>query len=105
MTDQSDLFASGAKPVGPYHARGSDTSREAAERVRPTLAARQDAVLRCLRRRGPLTGEEIADALGWETYRVLPRLTELSKMGRVRKTSVRRTNRSGSRATVWKAVK
>lgn len=106
MTDQPDLFASGAKPVGPYHARGSDTSREAAERVRPTLAARQDAVLRCLRRFGPSTAEEIADVLGLKTaFLVMPRLTELSKMGRVRKTSVRRTNRSGSRATVWRAVK
>lgn len=123
MTDQPDLFgrsggqrgfASGSPPVartgpsrpaGPFHALGSDTSLEAAERVRPTLAARQDAVLRCLRRFGPSTAEEIADVLGLKTaFLVMPRLTELSQMGRVRKTDQRRKNRSGSSAVVWEVV-
>lgn len=98
----------GAPPspgAGPFHARGSDTSRAAAESVAQTLAYRQMAVLRVLRNCGPLTGEEIADRLGLETYRVLPRLTELAKNPpRVRKTAKRRTNRSGSSASVWAAI-
>ena len=101
-----DLFAH-QPTVGPFHAAGSDTSREAAERIRPTLAMRQAAVLGCLIRDcGPQTGEEIADRLSCETYRVLPRLTEMAQMDppRVRKTAGRRVNRSGSTATVWEAI-
>lgn len=86
---------------GPFHARGSETSREAAERVQLTLAARQDAVLAALRFLGPSTAEEIADHLGWDRWVTQPRLSELKLLGRVRKTTERRKNRSGRSATVW----
>jgi hypothetical protein len=102
-----DLFAHQPPTVGPFHARGSDTSREAAERIRPTLAMRQAAVLGCLRDFGPQTAEEIADRLGLPTaFFVMPRLTEMAQMDppRVRKTADRRVNRSGSSATVWAAI-
>jgi len=95
--------------VGPFHAPASDTSWEAAERVRPTLAMRQAAVLRCLADFGPQTGEEIAIRLEYGiegTYRILPRLSEMSRMDppRVRKTAERRLNWSQSSATVWEAA-
>src|SRR3990167_9765943 len=60
--------------IGPFHARGSDTSCEAAERIRPTLAMRQAAVLGCLRDFGPQTGEGIADRPGCEMFRGVPRV-------------------------------
>lgn len=60
-----DLFD---QPVGLYHgspghAKGSDTSRAAAEIVHETLAERQRRVLAVLRTRGPSTGQEIANVL------------------------------------------
>jgi hypothetical protein len=107
-----DLFADQPPTVGPFHARGSDTSREAAERIRPSLAMRQAAVLGCLRDWGPQTAEEIADRLGWDRWVTQPRLSELRGMDppRVRPTDERRRNRPvsgngpGAWATVWAAL-
>lgn len=94
-----DLFGT----VGPFSAKGSDTSEAAAKMVEPTLAERQRRVLDVLRTRGPSTGEEVAVILRTPTYRVLPRLTELKRMGLARKTDERRVNASGASATVWRA--
>lgn len=88
----------------PGFATSSDTSRDAAASILPTLAGRQAAVLEQLRQRGPSTGEEIADAMRRPTYVVLPRIRELALRGLVIDTGKRRTNRSGRSASVW-AVK
>lgn len=51
-----------------------------------------------------MTADEVAAVLGEEPFSIRPRFTELSEMGRIRRTGARRRNRSGCQAAVWKAV-
>lgn len=53
-----------------------------------------------------LTGNELADRLGWDITSVRPRITELAKLGKVRKRTAeegehRRPTPSGCSALVW----
>lgn len=89
---------------GPYYARHSDTSRAAADSVVDTIGDRQAQVYGALIVLGPSRGERIAEYLSTQTYRILPRLTELAELGRVHDTGRREPNKSGRNATVWAAV-
>lgn len=87
------------------HALGSDTSREAAESINDFLPACQRSVLGALADGVTLTGDEIAERIGWERWAVRPRLAELKRLGKIRDTGARRVNRaSGRRAAVWEAI-
>lgn len=82
-------------------AQDRDTSRDAADEVAvnaPQMRARALAVLE--RSRG-LTADEVAGKLGLSILSIRPRVTELSRLGKVRDSGTRRPNASGRNAIVW----
>lgn len=98
-----DLFTQPATP--PYQPR-SQTSREAAERIKPTAGTLMLVVYHAISGsvgRG-LTDEEgiRATNLSPSTYR--PRRCELVAAGRIRDSGVKRPTSSGRKAVVWVAV-
>lgn len=85
-------------------AQPRDTSHEAAgeaARTAPLLRARALAVLE---RSNGLTADEVAGRMGESILSVRPRLTELSRLGKVRDSGARRLNASGRPAIVWSPV-
>ena len=87
-------------------ARSSDpaTSYAAAESIRASIPALEEAVLSALRTAGPtgLTTEQLADRMRMSLVTVSPRLAPLAVKGLVRQDG-RRMNRSGRTAIVWVA--
>lgn len=87
--------------------RGLGGSVEASDLVTPKLPQLQGAVFGVVERadqRG-VTGDEIANALGWDKYRVRPRTAELRKLGRIIDSRERRPSESGVASIVWKLPK
>lgn len=85
-------------------AQDRETSRAAAEAVAeraPQLRARALAVIE--RSKG-LTADEVAGRLGLSILSIRPRLTELSRLGKVRDSGARRKNASGRNAIVWAPI-
>jgi predicted ArsR family transcriptional regulator len=84
--------------------KGRDTSADAAAEVAekaPLLRARCLAVLE---RSNGLTADEVAGRLGASILSVRPRITELTRLNKVRDSGERRRNASGKRAIVWAAI-
>lgn len=102
MTRQIDLFAPGA----PYVA-GSETSREAAESIKPDIGRLEKLVLNAIRARGKhgATDDEIEQAT-----QLSHQTTSARRRGLVIKRLViadgehRRPTRSGRNAQVWRAI-
>lgn len=55
-------------------------------------------------RKADKTADEVAADLGLDRLAIRPRITELVRLGRVKKTEITRRNASGKPATVWRAV-
>ena len=90
----------------PGHAKGSDTSREAAEAIAPIASGWRGKVATLFADCHPsgLTADEAAIRLGASPFLVRPRVSELAASGDIEKTGERRRNSSSSlRASVWKA--
>lgn len=85
-------------------AQARDTSRAAAEEVGRTAPQLRDRALAVLERSNGLTADEVAGRMGESILSVRPRLTELSRLGKVRDSGARRQNASGRSAIVWVAV-
>ena len=113
MTDQLDLLGKhepdfrGVTPTRmggahPPYRRGSDTSRRAAESMIQAAATLEVAVMDALRIYGPMTSDEIADAIWATVLAVRPRITELKALGWLEDTGDRRANASGRMAAVVK---
>jgi hypothetical protein len=87
----------------PPAVRGSETSREAAEEIRPHLNRLEAVVLDAVRASGMdgLTDEEGIDAtrLSPSTYR--PRRVRMVELGRVVDSGRKRATASGRLAVVW----
>jgi hypothetical protein len=100
---QPNLFATDAYgEVTPAHQRHSETSREAAETIAPSLNELQRLVLLAFQSEAAgLTDEQGIDvtALPASTYR--PRRVELLRAGLIRDSGTKRKVRSGCNATVW----
>jgi predicted ArsR family transcriptional regulator len=88
-------------PAYPWQAghRGVDTSAAAAESV--DSSGLRDQVLYVLRRFGPQTADETAASLRSSVLSIRPRLTELLRLGAIRRTGERRANASGRMAHVF----
>lgn len=96
----ADLFD---YPHGPgFKAR--DTSAAAAADLAGTALVLRARALAVVERSNGLTADEVAGRLGLSILSVRPRLTELSRLGKVRDSGDRRRNASGRRAIVWAAV-
>jgi len=87
-------------------AKAGGASYEAAEKQDPERLGRlRESALRRLRTSpGGLTADEIAAEMGQSVLSIRPRVSELSKLGMIEKTKLRRRNSSGMSATVWRAV-
>lgn len=96
----TDLFT---YPHGPG-AQDRDTSRAAAAEIAPETAQLRARALAIVERSNGLTADEVAGKLGLSILSIRPRLTELSRLGKVRDSGQRRPNASGRNAIVWCAV-
>lgn len=88
----------------PY-AKGSDTSREAAEEQYVAAMRDRRVVLACFREHGPMTADECAAKLGQSVLAIRPRCSELVANGFLIKTDEKRKNSSGLSARVLRSVK
>jgi hypothetical protein len=78
------------------------TSREAAVRMTPSAASLREVVLGQLNiNRAGMTADEIAHALDRSILSIRPRVSELFKMGKIKRAPERRKNESGMSAAVW----
>lgn len=102
---QLDLIddAIGGYPESPGW-KAEETSRQAAEDIKPKVATLRAMALAKLRDLGPLTADEIADHMNESILTVRPRISELRAKGLIEKTDVRRPNSSGKSAIVWRAT-
>lgn len=81
------------------------TSREAARAVAPGAGVVREAVFEAIRASGSggLTADEAAASVGRKPAYVRPRVSELSKEGRIERTGERRRNDTGLMAMAWRA--
>ncbi|ALJ15333.1 hypothetical protein [Sphingopyxis macrogoltabida] len=89
------------------HAPGAqdrDTSRAAAAEIAPETPQLRARALAVVERSNGLTADEVAGKLGLSILSIRPRLTELSRLGKVRDSGQRRPNVSGRNAIVWAPV-
>ncbi|RYM11018.1 hypothetical protein [Sphingobium cupriresistens] len=80
-----------------------DTSIAAADAVAPSVSYLQKLILAVLRSVGAYgaTGDEIAERLGWERFRVRPRTSELRVLRKIVDSGARRKSQSGIASIVW----
>lgn len=81
-----------------------ETSRAAAEAMKPSKARLQQLCLDMLRVAGPLTADECAANLARDKLSIRPRFSELSATGKIEDSGTRRRNASGKSAVVWQIV-
>ena len=96
----TDLFRYPHQPG----AQDRDTSRAAATDAAETAPQLRARALAIVEQSNGLTADEVAGRLGLSILSIRPRLTELSRMGKVRDSGVRRRNASGKKAIVWSPV-
>jgi hypothetical protein len=96
------MTASSDYPIGPGH-RGIGGSVAAAVSIAAAMPHLQAAVLGIVAGRGAYgaTSDEIADALGWDRFRVRPRASELRASGKIMDSRRRRKSASGILSIVW----
>lgn len=96
----SDLFGYPHQPG----AQDRDTSRRAADEVAPAAPLLRARALDVIERSNGLTADEVAGRLGLSILSIRPRITELTRLGKVRDSGARRKNASGKSAIVWAPV-
>lgn len=82
---------------------GTPSSRAAANEIEPVAGKARAAVLDYLRSRDAAgaTADEIEQDTCYSGYTIRPRLVELERLGRARKTSATRPARTDRKAVVW----
>lgn len=96
----TDLFAYPNRPGS----KGRDTSRQAGAKMAGAAPVLRQRVLDAFERSNGMTADECAGKLGLSILTVRPRVTELSRLGRIRDGGLRRQNGSGRSAIVWVPV-
>lgn len=96
----TDLFKYPHQPG----AQDRDTSRDAAADAAETAPLLRARALTVIERSNGLTADEVAGRLGLSILSIRPRITELSRLGKVRDSGARRRNASGRNAIVWTPV-
>lgn len=101
------LSAEPACPVEPGHAKGSETSREAALAIAPRAGTLRGLVLGFIAGRGErgATDAEVEEALGLRHQTASARRRELVIGGFVSASGRKRKTQSGCSATVWVLAK
>ena len=80
---------------------GTDTSRDAAESMRPHVSDMEGQILVVLRARGNLTCDEVECFLGFAHQTASARLKGLADKGLIKDSGARRPTRSGRMARVY----
>lgn len=80
------------------------TSIEAMLSVEERAPNLRTRIWRCLAKHGPQTPDEVAERIGESILSVRPQFTLLTKENKIADTGERRTNDSGRKAMVWKAL-
>ncbi len=95
-------FAFGAKAKAPFQPH-SATSREAAEKISPSLNELQRRVFSLVVRSGEkgMTDEELIEESGLAASTVRPRRVELVSLGLVVDSGRTRPTHSGRKAAIW----
>lgn len=97
----TDLFAYPNTPG----AQARDTSRAAAAGIAKAAPHIREQVLEVFERSAGMTADECAGRMGLSILTVRPRVTELSRLGKLRDSGTRRKNTlSGKSAIVWAPV-
>lgn len=96
----SDLFTYPNQPG--FKAR--ETSADAADAAAETAPILRARCLATLERSNGLTADEVAGRMGASILSIRPRISELTRLGKVRDTGERRNNASGKKAIVWAAI-
>lgn len=96
----TDLFAYPHQPG----AQASDTSRAAGASMAKVAPKLREVVLTAFEKSKGMTADECAGRLGLSILTVRPRVTELSRLGKLRDSGTRRANGSGKKAIVWTPV-
>lgn len=104
-----DLFDRGEPkyPAAPGFRKGSDTSKEAAEKIAPVASTLRGRVARLFKDAFPgnFTADEAAKALNLSPFAIRPRVTELAAAGLIERTGERRLNpHSTMAAYCWRAA-
>lgn len=99
---QRFLFPQPAPEPTPPHS-GSQTSRDAAEAIKPSAATLRHKVLCYIAEQGDhgATDAEVQEALGMAGNTQRPRRQELETMKLIRKSNKTRPTPSGRQAVVW----
>jgi hypothetical protein len=79
----------------------ADTRRASRDAIADRKKLLCDQLIAAYVRRGPMTADEAAAAIGETVLAVRPRITELQQDGKLFDTGKRRPNASGRSATVW----
>jgi predicted ArsR family transcriptional regulator len=87
----------------PY-VRGSDTSRDAAESMRPHVSEIEQDILHFLKIHQDATCDQIEDYMGIKHQTASARLKGLADKGLIRDSGARRPTRSGRAARVYVAT-
>lgn len=103
MTDLFDYPDYPDYPDSPgFKAR--ETSAQAADEMAECAPTLRSKCLVALERSMGLTADEVAGRLGVSILAIRPRISELTRLGKVRDSGARRRNDSGKSAIVWAAV-
>lgn len=98
--EHPDLFAS--YPLVPGHA-ATDTSKAAAEAVKPKASWTRARVIDALTRQGPMTTVQIAKAIGMSYETVQPRTSEAKALNLIEDSGARGPSRDPHKAAiVWR---
>lgn len=71
-------------PEAPGYKTGG-ASKQAAKRIAPKATTLRDRVLSVFQSHGPMTADQCAERMGASILSIRPRVTELSKLGKLRK--------------------
>jgi hypothetical protein len=114
MSETGDLFdlEDASYPLGPGFKRSllgsatriGDTSRAAAEQVKPNVKTIRADCHSYLKEHGPHTADETAAALGRDVLTVRPRFSELLRLQLIAPTSDRRPSSRNTLQRVWRAA-
>jgi hypothetical protein len=90
-------------PAVPGHARGSSTSKAAADSMKDHTSRLQQRVLDCISG-GPKTAYEVEVATGHRACSITARMRELALAHKIQDTGERRVGPSGRSAKVWRVT-
>ena len=101
---QLDLEAMTKQILTAPYQKHSETSKAAADEIKPSAGTQRHTLYGWLYEHGPATDEQMQDGIPMTANAQRPRRVELVRMGLVRDSGEKRKTRSGRSAVVWEVV-